>query len=85
MKFEGVPADSTNKLLGISGGASGAGVAITNAGGEVMTLGTASSAYTLTEGTNILDFAAYLQGLGSSATITTGEFTAISTFALTYQ
>lgn len=79
-------ADSTNPdLLGLSGNASGAGVAITDAGGSILKLGTPSSAFNLTEGRNTLDFAAYLQGAGRSTAIETGEFTSIANFTLNYE
>ncbi|TNV10773.1 type 1 fimbrial protein [Buttiauxella sp. B2] len=83
--FNGV-ADATNpELLGLNGTAAGAGIAITDGSGAALKLGTPSSAQTLTQGDNTLQFAAYLQGAsGSTTTITPGEFNSIANFSLTY-
>ncbi len=68
----------------MKGSAKNAAVVITNAGGEQIKLGQASAAQTLNDGNNDLNFAAYLQGSSSKAAIP-GDFTAIATFALSYQ
>jgi len=83
--FAGTADSTDSNLLGISGNASGAGVAITDAGGTPIKLGQPSSAVTLTEGTNTLNFTAYLQGAGTSSVIQTGEFTSIANFTLNYE
>lgn len=70
--------------LGIEGIAKNAAVVITDAGGKQIKLGTPSAAQNLRDGNNDLNFAAYLQGSASEAAVP-GDFTAIATFALTYQ
>lgn len=83
--FTGAEApDVLEGALGIEGIAKNAAVVITNAGGEQIKLGQASAAQTLNDGNNDLNFAAYLQGSSSKAAIP-GDFTAIATFALSYQ
>ena len=57
---------------------------ITDAGGKQIKLGTPSAAQALRDGNNDLNFAAYLQGSAAEAAVP-GDFTAIATFALTYQ
>ncbi|OAT24992.1 fimbrial protein [Proteus myxofaciens] len=70
--------------LGIEGIAKNAAVVITNAGGTPIKLGEASAPQTLVDGNNDLNFAAYLQGSATEAAVP-GDFTAIATFALSYQ
>lgn len=79
--FNGIADESNSSLLSLSG-ATGAGVAITNAGGQLLELGKESSLYSLTDGKNILDFSAYLQG--NNKPVETGEFSAIANFTLNY-
>ncbi len=81
--FGGSAADSTNKLLGITGTASGAGVAVTDGSGTQITLGQATAARELLEGSNTLNFSAYLQGISDE--ISTGEFQSVADFTLAYQ
>ncbi|EBH1887313.1 type 1 fimbrial protein [Salmonella enterica] len=90
--FSGAASASNPDMLGISGTASGASVAITDAGGNLIKLGEDSTAQTLNDGTNNLRFAAYLQGdaavegeNGSESNIVPGDFTAVADFKLTYQ
>lgn len=80
--FGGAAADDTNKLLGITGSASGAGIALVDGAGKQITLGVPTDARELLEGNNTLNFSTYLQGLGS--VITTGDFTSVADFKLTY-
>ncbi|MBH3259840.1 type 1 fimbrial protein [Serratia marcescens] len=82
--FTGMESAANNGLLGITGAASGASVAITDASGVVIELGKPSKEQTLTDGSNTLSFAAYLQGNGASATITEGDFQAVADFKLAY-
>lgn len=82
--FTGMESASGNGLLGISGTASGASVAITSADGQLITLGQPTNEQTLQEGNNTLSFSAYVQGDGASATITEGEFQAVADFTLAY-
>ncbi|MCA6222045.1 fimbrial protein [Photorhabdus antumapuensis] len=72
-------------LLGIEGVAKGAGIAITDAGGNKIKLGTPSPAVALHDGDNDLHFAAYLQGDTSPDAVVPGNFTGIANFQLTYQ
>lgn len=80
--FDGVADLKNNKLLGISG-AKGAGVQITNAGGQNIELGKPTSLYNLTAGTNILDFNGNLKG--NKDAVETGAFTSIANFTMNYE
>ncbi|AOM41266.1 fimbrial protein [Xenorhabdus hominickii] len=76
-------------LLGIEGTAKGAAIAITNAAGKIIPMGTASDVMSLNEGNNDLNFAAYLQGVKASddkgaSLVVPGNFTAIANFSLAY-
>lgn len=82
--FTGTASKTNPDNLGIVGRASGASIAITDAAGTPIKLGTASSAHKLGEGNNTLRFAAFLQGDGSSS-ITAGDFTSVADFTLNYQ
>ena len=79
------PTDANNEdLLGITGSASGAGIAMTDGSGTLIKLGTASAAQTIQDGTNTLSFSAYLQGDTTSGTVTPGEFSTVTNFTLAY-
>lgn len=82
--FTGMESAADNGLLGITGTAKGASVAITQADGEVIKLGKPSKQQTLQDGNNTLSFAAYMQGDGASATITEGDFQSVADFTLAY-
>nr|WP_154325410.1 fimbrial protein [Pantoea sp. 201603H] len=82
--FTGMESAAGNGLLGITGTASGASVAITSGDGQVITLGEATNEQTLQDGNNTLSFAAYMQGDGASATITEGDFQSVADFTLAY-
>lgn len=71
-------------LLGITGTAKGAGVAILDGTGTAIVLGKPTTPQTLQDGNNSLNFVAYLQGDGASATITEGDFQAVADFTLAY-
>ena len=83
--FTGAASAGNPDLLGITGTAKGASIAITNGAGEVIVLGQASPAQTLQNGNNTLAFSAYLQGDGASATIIPGSFQSVTDFTLSYQ
>lgn len=85
LTFSGAAAafDSKNQTLGIVGTASGAGVQITNAAGQIITLGTASPFQVIQNGNNTLRFGAYLIGDGDNATV--GEFSSVADFTLNYE
>lgn len=82
--FNGAVSGVNSDLLGITGTAQGAGVAISY-GGTPVKLNTFTQAQNLNEGNNILQFAAYLQGESDDAVITPGNFYAVANFALDYQ
>lgn len=71
--------------LGLTGTAKGASIILTDGSSTQIKLGTATAPQTLQNGDNHLNFSAYLQGNGASATITPGEFTSIADFSLAYQ
>jgi len=88
--FTGAPSAGNSELLGITGTAKGASIAITNGSGEVITLGTPSPAQKLQNGNNTLAFSAYLQGdedvsETEPAVIVPGSFQSIADFTLSYQ
>ncbi|AKG69246.1 TPA: fimbrial protein [Serratia fonticola] len=83
--FTGMESMATNGLLGITGTAKGASVAITDGTGKVIELGKATKAQLLQNGNNTLSFAAYMQGDGASAAVTEGEFQTVADFTLAYQ
>lgn len=86
LTFTGATSTVDSKLLGISGTAQGAGIAITDKDGAQIELGKASTPHTLLNGNNTLSFAAYLQGsTASSAVIVPGEFQSVADFTLAYQ
>ena len=82
--FTGKESSAGNGLLGITGAASGASVAITDGSGELIKLGTATKPQTLQNGKATLSFAAYLQGDGEKATVTEGDFSTVADFTLAY-
>lgn len=82
----GTAATGLDKAFGVSGPASGAmGVVVTDAGGNVIAPGVASSAFTLNEGDNILNFKAYMMGATTADTVAPGAFTATADFLMDYQ
>ncbi|HEP1044383.1 TPA: fimbrial protein [Serratia marcescens] len=86
LTFTGATSAADSKLLGITGTAKGAGVAITDGAGNDITLGKATNAQALQNGANSLSFAAYLQGSSAStAVIVPGEFQSVADFTLAYQ
>lgn len=84
--FTGTPSTSVPDGLAIVGTAKNAGIVITDANGDKIKLGEKSPSQVLFSGKNTLNFQAYLQGDADQAKpATPGEFTAIATFALSYQ
>ncbi|CAI0775811.1 Fimbria A protein precursor [Serratia entomophila] len=83
--FTGIESATQKGMLSISGQASGASVAITDAGGKIVELGKSSPLTGVNEGNTALRFAAYLQGDGASSTVVPGDFTAVADFTLAYQ
>ena len=91
--FTGSPSSNPD-LLAIKGSARGASLAIADHKGELIKLGSASPAQTLSNGDTFLSFSAYLQGdsvagvggeAGTSAEITPGDFETFANFTLAYQ
>lgn len=82
--FTGMESAVGNGLLGITGTAKGASVAITQADGQIIKLGEPTKEQALQDGNNTLNFAAYMQGDGESAVITEGAFQAVADFTLAY-
>lgn len=83
--FTGDKSAANPDLLGITGTAKGASVAITDLASNVIKLGTATTPKDLSDGDTTLRFSAYLQGDGASATIIPGNFSAVAEFKLAYQ
>ncbi|ATM84716.1 type 1 fimbrial protein [Yersinia massiliensis] len=83
--FGGAESVAVPGLLGITGVAEGAGIAIVDGGGSVITLGSPTSAQTLVAGNNTLLFSAYLKGSTTSGAIKPGSFTSVANFTLAYQ
>ncbi|OAT31263.1 PapA family protein [Buttiauxella brennerae ATCC 51605] len=83
--FSGSPSTGNAELLGITGSASGASIALIDGAGSPIKLGEASVARPLVDGSNEMDFAAFLQGdAGASAAIVPGSFTSVANFTLSY-
>ncbi|MDD1135702.1 fimbrial protein [Pseudomonas shahriarae] len=88
--FSGSKSIANEALLGITGTASGAGIAITDSSGILIKLGEKSSQRSIINGNNTMQFSAYLQGDkkdkdGKDAPIVPGEFTSVADFTLAYQ
>lgn len=82
--FGGSSANAANDLLGITGDASGAGIAMTDGSGNRITLGQPTSARALIEGDNTLGFSAFLVGLDGE-TAEPGNFASTADFTLAYE
>ncbi|HHJ1299317.1 Fimbria A protein precursor [compost metagenome] len=91
--FTGSPASNPD-LLAIRGTAQGASLAIADHTGELIKLGDASPAQTLSNGDTYLEFKAYLQGdmvapagggAATGAAIKPGDFETFANFTLAYQ
>ncbi|MBC3378117.1 fimbrial protein [Serratia fonticola] len=93
LTFTSAGSTTETGLLGITGHAKGASIAITDGAGSLLKLGTKSNPQLLQNGNNTLNFAAYLQGqtagTGEGAQpvdpVTEGQFQAIADFTLAYQ
>lgn len=87
--FTGMESSAANGLLGITGTAKGASVAITDGSGAIIKLGEKTKPQQLQNGGNTLSFAAYLQGDTGTAeapiSVTEGEFQTVANFTLAYQ
>lgn len=83
--FNGAEADGNAENFALLGGlAKGASLAIVDEKANPIKLGTKTDLRTLTDGTNDLNFAAYLVG-DASGTVTPGEFTVPAKFVLNYE
>lgn len=85
LTFTGMESAANNGLLGITGTAQGASIAITDGAGQVIKLGKPTKAQELQNGNNTLSFAAYLQGDGASSAVVPGDFQSVADFTLAYQ
>lgn len=83
--FAGTPSVADADMLAITGSASGASIALVTGNNTPVALGTATEAQTIIDGGNTLEFGAYLQGDGASATIVPGSFTSTVNFTLAYE
>ncbi len=86
--FAGPQSAGNAELLGITGTARGASLAITDGSGTLIKLGEATAPQGIQEHTNILNFSAYLQGDMKDdvgVEIIPGDFTTTTTFTLAYQ
>lgn len=84
LTFTGPGASFNPDILGVTGTASGVGVAIVeqNSSGAYLPLGTPSSQQNLAAGSNQLHFAAVVKG---DAAPTEGDFSAVTNFTMAYQ
>lgn len=85
--FAGTAAGTTGgdaNLLGITG-ARGAGVAITDGSGTLITLGQKTGLRKMIQGDNTLNFSAYLKGLAASSAVVPGQFSSVADFVLDYE
>lgn len=83
LTFTGMESAAGNGLLGITGTASGASIAITDGAGQNIELGQPNKPQTLQDGKSTLAFSAYMQG-DDGATITEGDFQSVADFTLAY-
>lgn len=97
--FNGVQSGKDNELLALTGTADGSsvkmgeGIAISNGSGDILPIGTASSAQKLNAGDNTLQFSAWVQNdypeyndyANQDSKFYVGEFTSVANFALSYQ
>ncbi|AHM75633.1 fimbrial protein [Yersinia hibernica] len=83
--FGGAESAAVAGLLGITGVAEGAGIAIVDGTGSVITLGQPTAEQTLIAGNNTLAFSAYLQGSTASGAVKPGSFSSVADFTLAYQ
>ncbi|EQB9038580.1 fimbrial protein [Vibrio cholerae] len=83
--FSGV-ASEESALLALSADSQAKGIAIgLEQGGQALPINKPSRALTITQGSNVLDFAAYVQLLPSAQTgVTPGNFNATANFTLDY-
>lgn len=83
--FTGGSSRDVPGALGIVGTASGDGIMMRDASGTQIVLGTPTAPQIIQDGTNDLQFGAYLQGSATPDAVKPGEFTAITNFSLAYQ
>ncbi|MCR1574222.1 fimbrial protein [Klebsiella aerogenes] len=88
--FTGANSAGNPDLLGITGTARGASIAITDGAGSLIKLGSSTKPQGIQDINNTLAFSAYLQGDMAAdgttgAEIVPGEFSSIANFTLAYQ
>ncbi|EKS6888719.1 type 1 fimbrial protein [Enterobacter bugandensis] len=82
--FTGSPSAYDSDSLGVTGSGGGVSIVLTDGSGTKIALGKETAPTMLADGNNTLRFAAYVEGGGTSATITEGDFSAVAGFTLTY-
>lgn len=82
--FTGAESTVNKGSLGISGTAKGASVVIADGSGQNITLAQPTNPQALQNGSNSINFSAFLQGDGSADSITEGDFQAVTDFTLAY-
>ena len=82
--WSGTPDSTDTKLFGISGDASGAGIALVDGANKQIAPGDTTDATKLVNGNNEIQMTAYLQGDGATS-VKEGDFVATATYALSYQ
>lgn len=86
LTFTGMESNEVDGLLGITGTAKGAAVAITDGSGQLIELAKPTPTQELQDGSNTLSFSAYLQGTSNTENeIIPGEFQSVADFTLAYQ
>ncbi|CAI1626480.1 MAG TPA: fimbria A protein [Serratia grimesii] len=82
--FTGI--EGANGLLGMTGAAKGASIALTNGDGSPLKLNTPSKKQVLQDGNNTMSFSAFLKGDGvKDAAVVPGDFKSVVNFTLAYQ
>ncbi len=82
--FTGSPSQYDADSLGVTGTGGGVSVVLTDGSGAKIVLGTPTAARPFQNGNTNLVFSAFVQGGGAAATITEGQFTAVTDFTLAY-
>lgn len=85
LTFTGVGNDLNNKMLGLTGNASDAGIVFLDNKGAQIDLGQASKPTKLVGSDSTLSFSAYVKQSKADPKIEPGDFTAVANFQLAYQ
>lgn len=82
--FTGTESAAQKGFLALTGTAKGASIGITSQDGDIINLGDPSPVIKVSDGANILHFAAFLKGDGASSVVP-GDFNSVAKFVLAYQ